>query len=278
MDNSNNPNWPNNPLPSGNPVNPPIPPTPQPDNPPTFPQNPPSDWTPPPQPSPLTPTSSTDPLSPQQPPATPEFPPISNTQWSSTPQPATSPLDNPWNAPVQPPPINGPALGSMPTWTPPAPDVLGQAPTGAGPSPVATEPAPTDLSHLISNNTPAESASANTPETLVMPATPSSAPDVPTIPIENHKGVPIWLIGVGMGLLVIVLGVSAYFILGFGQPGKETVSLPAQISKTTVSTPPPMPAPPPPAVPAAAATGSADFGQLEDTPPATSAADLLRRR
>jgi hypothetical protein len=137
-----------------------------------------------------------------------------------------------------------------------------------------TGSAPPDLSHLISNNTPASA------ETLVVPSqTPNPTPDVPTVSAENHKGIPKWLIGVGVGLLVIVAGTSAYFILGIGQPSKTTTSVPAEVSKTTVKTPPPI-ATPVPQPTAPAATGSANFGELQGsgTQQATSAADLLKQR
>jgi len=334
MDNQNNTNWPNNP-PSSPPLDgapPPLPPTPVD---PSFPApaepnsiNPtPSSLTPEPTvpldpistaPSPLTsaPTESNSFFNPPSPipadsaqsvpdysspistflstPASPDQP-ILNTADSS------SPLDNPWNAPAQPPPFDGSVQNAAPTWMPPnnptppsssgmaapmeaAANIAGTESFSAGmeSKQVGGESAPTDLSHLLGNNSsdnPAQPQPA-APETLVMPSSnPNAAPEVPNIPTENHKSIPKWLIGVGIGLLIIVAGASAYFILGIGQSSKGTESVPAQITKQTVKTPPPIPQPASqPSIPAAA-TGSANFGELDGTQQtaATSAGDLLRR-
>ena len=80
-----------------------------------------------------------------------------------------------------------------------------------------------------------------------------------------------------MGLLIIVAGASAYFILGIGQQQQTTTSVPAQVTKTTVKTPPPIATPVPQATPAA--TGSASFGELQGNPTqqASSAGELLRQ-
>lgn len=296
MDNQNNPNWPNNP-----PATPPLGGTPPPPN--TFTPTAPAIQS---EPSSVLPTStwstnltppSTTTLPPTTPPASPlpeipTFPPPPDQSNLSNPTITTSPLDNPWNVPTQPPPIDGSPQNPTPTWvsnpTPPpteigsAPSTLGptvpptQPLSGAGPASNPTESVPTDLSHLISNNTPnngGQNPSPSEAETLVMPQAPVT-PEVPTIPTENHKGVPKWLIGVGISLLVMVAGASAYFILGIGQPAKLNESVPAQVTKQTVKTPPPVATPAP-----AVATGSANFGELEEgTQPATSAADLLRQR
>ena len=194
-----------------------------------------------------------------------------------------SPLDNPWGSPIQPPPINEPQTPTQPSWAtttvnPPQPE----EPVNPAP-PAPSEAAPTDLSHLITNNNPEHPpATQPAPETLVVPSNTGVAPEVPNIPTENHKGIPKWLIGLGIGLLILVGGASAYFILGIGQPPKTSTSLPATTAPkvSEVKPPPPIPTPATQATPQPSATGSANFGALQDgsAPQATSAADLLRQR
>lgn len=215
----------------------------------------------------------------------------------------SSPLNNPWGAPTQPPAIDGlqqPA--SQPTWAPniPTADITSPSQTvplasglesAGGPSAPTVnqpEPAPTDLSHLLGNNHQPESDStkagsgpnlSSAPETLVIPPqTAGPASEVPTLPAQNHKGIPKWLIGVGAGLLIIVIGASAFFILGIGQQ-QTTTSIPAEVTKTTVKAPPPIKTPVPQPSAPAVASGSANFGELQDSQnqQATSAADLLRQ-
>lgn len=286
MDNSNNNNPSNNlppqPLPNsgGDPQTPspwePNPPPPQPTSPiNTTPQDLTPTGTPtyapPPQPLDTSPPVDTSPTQPAT-----YTPPQAGTQ------PVTSPLDNPWGAPTQPPPIDGPTPVTADA-KPPAettPPWFNQSnPAVQPPNPFAGEPAPTDLSHLINNNAPTESTEpvGNATETVVAPD--SGAPEVPTVPTETHKGFPKWLIGVGVGLLIIVTGVSAYFILGIGQSPKQTTSLPAQTAPASQPAKPPTPIPTPVAQPTPPATGSANFGQLQGsgTQPATRAADLIRQ-
>lgn len=252
MDNSNSPNWPNNPNPVPN-TSPPIP-------------NPaapiaPSPWDLPSQPTTPTPNPLTNPWDTTT--ATSTSIPPDPAPPTFTPPPTTpSPLDNPWGAPVQPPAFDNPPPPTFPSQ----------------PTPIQSEPAPTDLSHLISNNSQPDNAQQNPsgdPETLIVP--PNSPEVSTTIPAENHKDIPKWLIGVGVGLFIIVTGASAYFILGIGQPPKTT-SIPAsQAEKPTIKAPAPIATP----VSQPAASGSANFGQLEaggGTQQATSAADLLRQR
>lgn len=212
-----------------------------------------------------------------------------------TPEPNLSPLDNPWGTPPQPPSVGelpqNPSTTptpNQPTWVPPltdpfpTPQPVSDMPL-ADPEPaIQSESAPTDLSHLISNNTPQENLSAQvTPETLIVPSGASTPPEV-SVPTEPKKGIPKWVIGVGIGLLLIVATASAYFILGIGQGPKTPTSLPATtVPKTTTEVRPPAPIATPAAQESApaAASGSANFGQLQGSgPQATSAAELLRQR
>ena len=239
--------------------------------------NQPGTQTPPPTiptPSP-TPTAAT----PTFPQSTAELPP---TQQGTTTPPSgnLSPLDNPWGVPTQPPPIDSGII--LPSTFPPTPTDLSTLTSTpqAVPQTIVSESAPTDLSHLIGNSQPEEnSPQQSTLETLVVPPV-NTNPDVPTTPQVEHKGIPKWLIGVGIGLFLLVAGASAYFILGVGQ-APDTTSIPAtEAPKTTQQVKPPAPLPTPVSQPAA--TGSASFDQLQGGSSggqqATSAADLLRQR
>lgn len=204
-----------------------------------------------------------------------------------------SPLDNPWGS------AQSPSLTAT-NQMPPQPATEDLSPSASTPgqsnwmntttntnTPVNSNPTdniPTDLSHLISSNNNQQEANQqpiSTPETLVVSQANTVSPEIPTLPIEGHKGIPKWLIGVGIGLLIVVAGASAYFILGIGQP-KNPTSIPAatQAPQPTVKNTPPVATPiPQPTQPAA--TGSANFGALggnTQTPQATSAADLIRQR
>lgn len=214
--------------------------------PPTFPQEPP----------PITPPAAPPPF-----PTTPPWPPAPEPAPAPPPASATftSPLDNPWGAPPQPPPINTPP--TPPPWTPPAsPD----ASLGGPQAPVEKDTAPTDLSHLVGNS------SIPQPETLVVPPV---SPEVPTYPAETTKrGVPKWLVGLGVGLLLAVVGASAYFIMGIGQAPKGG-SVPAVPTQTTQQVKPPAPLPTP-----VTETETSSFGELQGGgQQATSAGDLLRQ-
>lgn len=175
-------------------------------------------------------------------------------------------------------PSSGSGLGSMwSTPSSPTPIDLNQQPLDQNnPPPVPPEPVPTDLSHLIGNSSDTGSAAPQI-ETLVA-SQPTASPDIPQVPVEsNGKKIPVWLIGLSVGLLIAVAGASAYFILGVGQ-SRETTSLPATQTEAQQVRPP---APIPPPVSNPAATESANFGELDEspnTPQATSAAELLRQR
>lgn len=216
----------------------------------------------------------------------PTFPPPQT--FSNDSVPSSSPLDNPWGAPVQTPPFDQNAQPAQPTWVPTSSNTSVEPAGLSDTTPVQPEsptiqpePAPTDLSHLISSTSQPDSGQtipSQSPEILVTPST--STPEVSNLPTEDHKSIPKWLIGIGIGLLIIVLGASAYFILGIGQPNKNTASVPAQISKPVVKTPPPIATPIPQTAPTTA-TGSANFGDLQGAPAAspkqaTRAGDLLK--
>lgn len=250
MDNQNN----SNSTPPPEPVSTWPPPPPQPQNPWTPPtpveQPAPAPWTPPvalapaePAPEPVVPTPTWTPPAQAEVPTPapipmPTFAPPSSvpTSLAGTPETNTSNLDNPWGTPTQPPVTINPTAPTEPSWMNTAP----------------AESAPTDLSHLISDNNNAAPV-----ETLVVPSVPAANPEVSNLPAETHKGIPKWILGLGVGLLILVIGVSAYFILGVGQPSKPTTSIPA-----VVQTPTPTAVPTSQPTAAPVATGSANFGEV----------------
>lgn len=225
-------------------------------------------------PEPSSPPLQTPPISMTQEPA--QQPPTAFTPSIPTPTPTFSPLDNPWGAPTQPPTIDIPAMPTISQPPPIQPSWMNVGANASPPLPSTTESAPTDLSHLITNNSQPEIPIA--PETLVVsPQIPAA--ETPPVGAEGPKGLPKWVIGLGIGLLIIVAGASAYFILGIGQPPKTTASLPAETAKA------PLPQVKPPAPiatpfqPEPASSGSANFGQLQGGgQSATSAADLINQR
>lgn len=254
------------------------------------------------------------------PPSQPQFdqnPPsgISTPSDTTTTQPSSPSLNTDWNTsltalPQETQPTPQPTLPQNPSWSPSSPLPTDQTPPSSPlqplqqseitstPSSVIPNPMeetknaqpaeqpPTDLSHLItpdsSNGTTDPSSlynpSPSQPETLVSPPTANLAtPVVPTFSDGGHKGIPKWVIGIMAGLLLTVAGASAYFILGIGQNNQQTTSIPAvQTPRQTTTTPPA----PSPAAQAPVATGSGNFGDLNDSAnqQATSAADLLRQR
>lgn len=282
MDNTNDPNLPptSPPVPGAPPTPPPTTPSwpPEPVN--TPPPNPVPSWPPVPpvppvqQPDPLA-NTSTPPWSPPQPiPVQPQPTSTFTTPTApETPAATTSPLDNPWGAPTQAPAID---TTSQPSW------MTNSAPIEQPPTPTQTENAPTDLSQLIAGSgaAPAEPNTLNpaTPETLVVSQPNAETPEVPTLPSNGHKGIPKWLIGIGIGLLLIVVGASAYFILGIGQSPKTT-SVPAVTqSSNTVKPPAPIATQVPQPTAPPEASGSSSFGQLGGTTrTATRAGDLMNQ-
>lgn len=161
-------------------------------------------------------------------------------------------------------------------------------PSDTPPVPAEENSIPTDLSHLISGNEinnslhmGSQPSNAAPTETIVVPSPVVPTPEMPSLPAESgHGGIPKWVIGLGVGLLIVIAGASAYFILGVGQPPKTT-SLPATQTPSRVTQ---IPATPPPVVQPtvaptpASASDSASFGALEGTKPtATRAADLINK-
>lgn len=221
-------------------------------------------------------------------PIVPTPPPTTPTS-DSTPTPAFSPIDNPVNTPSQ-----TPIDSSQQNWSfsPPS-SGMDQTPLSVDPiaPPQQNMPvspaieAPTDLSHLIGNGSPAVSDTQPTSaETMILPQNNGGNPEVPNIPAVKTKGIPSWMIGLGVALFLLVAGASAYFILGVGKT-PENISLPAQISDTENAIKPPAPVPTPPqAQPSPQeATGSSSFGQLQGSTPnqtsqASSAAEILKSR
>lgn len=234
-----------------------------------------------------------DPMTPVQPeptPAepTPTFTPptlssVSDTTPTSSPtdsppqSQSTSPLDNPWGTSSQT-PTTEPQPATQPSWT----NTI-TPPTDNQP-PAPPDAAPTDLSHLITNNNAQSEPVQPTSETLGATSAPTPNPAMPNLPVETHKGIPRWLIGLGGGLLILVLGASAYFILGIGQPTKTT-SLPATTAPESKALKPPVPIATPGAQPSEqpAADSSANFGEVGgNTQPqegtGSSTIETLRRR
>lgn len=198
----------------------------------------------------------------------PPFQPSSDTtlppgQIPTQPEPSPSPFGEQSNPLMSSPQPNPAQSQPIPTFAPTNPQTEQPVPTPAQPSWTGIpESAPTDLSHLITSNSQ-QNPTDPAPETLVVPPNPASNPEASTMSAEGHKGIPKWLFGVAGGLLILVIGASAYFILGIGQPVKTT-SLPATTTPTTEEVNPPQPVATPVAQPAGqpAATGSANFGEL----------------
>lgn len=224
---------------------------------------------------------------------TPDFQSQFQPQPAATTPPPSQPEVPSWQPPVAP-VVNPEPTLSQPTTTLNPQDIYTSSqPTSAQSGPeistpqVPPEPAPTDLSHLIPdspiNEQPVYAPSVTQPETLIVP--PDGNQVTPNIPTENnHSKIPKWIIGVGVGLLLIVAGATAYFIWpGFGQQATTadvvtTESLPATVPSVQQT------APTTPAINPISGTGSG-FGSVDNsasssaiTPVATSAADLLRRR
>ena len=275
---------PNNPPPSGE-----LTPGVQPDLSSVLQSDPPVTPTPPPPAPDLSqPTTMFQPSPPQPPTSQPPVPiqpePVSSSfDWSS---PATQPPTQSWANPVQPEPIMPQGEPPTPTFTPPEAQTYNTIPDAPSPTesaPVQPETAPTDLSQLAAQmpeTPPTFAPPVSQPETLVTsPGGLNGGIDVPNIPMESGGGIPKWVIGLALGLVIVVAGTSAYFILGIGKNTPDAQSLPATTQDQQTLTDPPQQLPPHPLP----ATSSASFGQFgssgtSTTPAATSAAELLRQR
>jgi hypothetical protein len=196
-----------------------------------------------------------------------------------------------------------PVVPSIPTTAAPP-----QFPAASETAPIQSEPAPTDLSQLIasqpegsssglpqSNSAPIDTSGApaitipisadpaaapaynpplSQPETLVAPPQPGTAQAVN--PTASHSGgIPKWVIGLGVGLLLAVAAASAYFILGVGQT--KTASAPTSNPQTQI-TPPVTAAPTAQPVvvvvtptPVASSSASSSFGALTGSTASASA-------
>jgi len=249
----------------------PAPAIPEPTSYPTFSQTPPPPTVAQPQPTPAADTSSifsssptsvptdatsTNQLAPLSP-AT-DFNPFSSPTTSPTPQPAPEPADT-----------------TQTGWS----DFSAQnlyAPSSATGASIP-EPAATDLSNLIDPGATTAQPEATTvqPETLITPDGSETAPNL--IPETPGIKMPKWVIGLAIGILIAVVGASAYFILGIGQSPQTSTSLPAtqqplQAPPTPrVTTPTPAPAT---STPATSSGAPSSFGQLQATPSASPAASL----
>lgn len=302
MDNQDNSNNTNPPLTTANP------PPPVADygaNPaPTFPQSEPApivpnDPEPPAPPSWLNPTSTQSTSQPlnttvdlnsqntPSPPSNPVADPLSNPASSFPPIPLENQGSTNNPQPQNPIPTE-PVITSTPADIPIAPvtPVQPQTPQPA----VNNDSAPTDLSHLIGDspqNPPNEiyNPPVAAPENLVVPNTqPPPANGAESLNSNGkHANLgKIYLI-VGILVLIIVTGLSAYFILGIGKSAPSTSSQPAKEQSPLTNPPKQVPAPTPSPSTESVATSSGSFGNLSSaspsaTPKGTSAVDLLKNR
>ncbi len=147
--------------------------------------------------------------------------------------------------------------------------------------------APTDLSQLIATSPPPQAANPTpSPEAETIVVTPGSVPDVPTPTAQDKKGIPVWLIGFGFGLLILVMAGSAYFILGIGKSTQPTTSIPAEVTDqpqtiTPVDTANPTPTEPPVATNSGnlnSLTGSGTGNTASASAAPKSAAQLLEQK
>lgn len=229
----------------------------------------------------------TDPNNPNNstPPVTPPVMPAPASMWDVQP-----------NSPITPPPVTELQIPtSVPTFTPPlstepatpsgstTPNFGGNTETSAVPSWAPTnensEAVPTDLSNLMSipSSAPAETTQPTVTASPVVP-------EVSQVVTSGSRGFPKIILILGVALILIAIGASAYFILGIGNSSNLPTSVPAEQQTLT--------APPTQIVPSVApiktGTGSATLGNpsgatLSVTPaPATisgtSAINALRSR
>lgn len=246
--------------------------------------NPPSDqnsiFSPPP-PSPPTPPMSPPPFpssEPQSPvPSIPPAPvPLPEQPFPSVSNETPSPVDQ---TPVPPQPETN-TFGMPPAAAPTPFNPFASSGTGSQPSePVASETVPTDLSNLV--NTSPEAVSympqAEAPS-VVLPQAPGGGMDQ-AVPASGGKGFPKILIIIGGVILLIVIGASAYFILGIGKPA-EPLPVSNSIEQQPAAAPTAKLTPTP-----TVSTQSGSFSNLPGNPTVTpsgggggSAYDLLKKR
>lgn len=242
----------------------------------------------------------TDPNNPTPIPIPPPTNGSSTSIWDAQPNsPVTAEPGTPAPIPATPPPVAEP----VPTFIPPVPPVpttpnfgensVSVSPVPAGPdassvpnwaavndvsSNTPPEAMPTDLSNLM-GNAPVSSTETAQP-TIVMPP---PNPEVNQVVTGGSRGFPRIILILGAILVLVVIGASAYFILGVGNSANLPTSVPAE--QQTLTTPPKQIVPS--VVPLQTGTGSATLGNpsgatLSATPiPTTtsgSAIDLLRSR
>lgn len=135
-------------------------------------------------------------------------------------------------------------------------------------SSIPPEPMPTNLSDLGTEPAPSQQPSVQPPqaEVLVMPQNVSQVSAPPAA-----GGFPKWIILVGVLLILLVGGGSAYFILGVGQTKQTaapTEQPPASLAQPTSVMPSVLPSPTTVIAPTAPAA----------SPSGTSAIELLRKR
>ncbi len=161
----------------------------------------------------------------------------------------------------------------------------------ASPDTEPQEPAPTDLSQLTGNsndqqpNPEVYTPSVSSTENLVVPVpTPGAST---TNPNDHHHKFPKLLIFLlGGVVLLVVIGASAYFILGLGRNISAPISKPAEVTQPPLTNPPSQvqaQASTPAAEltsPNPIASGATNFGSVAATsaPKAGSAFDLLRQK
>lgn len=203
--------------------------------------------------------------------------------------------ENPMQTGSVPPPPEAPTLMPAPPMPqpetlqlnpiPPQSDLQPQTPTGNPANPAnpanAAETAPTDLSHLISENPPPPNdiyaPPISAPENLVVPNAPKTTPEAVTA--GKHFNLSKILIAFGVLVLLIVSGLSAYFILGIGKPSPSPTS-----DQTPLTNPPKqIVSPSPVSSPReTTATSAANFGDLSASasaaPKGKTALDLLKQR
>lgn len=204
--------------------------------------------------------------------------------------PPSDPLANP-ETPQVTNPSEPPTLvnSSQPT---PSPDTQNQTSLN-GP----LDSAPTDLSHLIGNSdqaVPPDMYGNPPPQTQTGPTPPPPPPDTPpvnpgqppaneaTVATSNHFNISKLLIIVGVLVLLLVSGLSAYFFFGPGKSSSSTnSSIPIEPSQAPLTNPPKQSSEPTPLItaqPTASSSASSSFGAVQKDTSGSTALDLLKSR